>query len=212
MDTCVGKPLVEPYLLDAVEKVCPNIDRNLFQTASETDLQALAELRKCCADNLPMDPIDINTWAQVYLHKAYIHEHMFFEDPGIAFVCSTLNPLFFPDNAKAHPVKVIAIHKNISGIELPVFHIHVEYFRLDIHLALDFKGWYVSVNSEVPLPTEVLYNLFKAMNVGDKTIKTYPTENLFAGIPYNGKQFVLRLNSEYEVYTLCFMLKKFMPN
>jgi hypothetical protein len=131
-------------------------------------------------------------------------------DDRICFVRDRLNPLLHPSRLNLNEVMVIGSHV-AKGVSLPIFHIGVVDYRLQMILANNFHSWNVSVQSDIPLPDDLVEGIFdKRENIGSYCFCKFPTGFDFKSFSADPRRFSFSVNSDYYLFTFCFLVKRFL--
>jgi hypothetical protein len=199
------KPEVSRTLLQDMKKYFPELDESEYTlTANYTSDIVLQEFRNLCS----IIPVDVTTWARVNpVNTGAFNGPV---DDRICFVRDQLNTLLQPLWPNPNEVMVVGSHE-ARGMLLPIFQIRVPEYRFQMVLANNFQSWDVSVNSEVPLPDDLVERLFdKNENIAPHGFCKFPDGFNFKSFAADPGRFVFSVYSDHYLFTFCFLAKRFL--
>lgn len=197
------------YLLDDMEKYCPNFKRDKYEDKSKETLIPI--FREYYASHLP---VDVTTWIRVNEpSKDLIYKEgsgkqiVFLRDVitrGLFYSCENGN--YDHEKYDSFQPKVISTHTSKS-VTLPVMKICLPSVGVEMIFRNNFYDWNVSIKSEKFLDFD-----HKGLINDDRDCfyQGFPDEWKFGNYNDNHKQFTICIGSDYDLYAFMFLLKDYL--
>lgn len=204
------------HLLDDMKKYNPNFNSEEWKNKSQEEtIGAFREIYKALGK-----PIDVTTWIRLYdADEKYIYAKA--QGNQICFVRDVVAPMFYDmeydrDNYKEYSLyrnnfcKVINSHMSKS-VMLPVYNFKSEKYDVEITMRNNFYDWKISIESS----KEIECDFMGLFNEDDKINPIYcegmeAVNKVYGCYSENKKRFTFEPRSDYEVYTLMFLLKAWL--
>lgn len=203
------KKLVHYAILEDMQKYIPGLNPNVYDKSwSETDPSIIEYVRNYYAKHLP---VDVTAWIRVNEpDKNLIYK----EELGkqICFVRDDLCGLLFRDSLEEqenNPPMVISTHMSKSVL-LPVYQINVPKYGIEIILRDNFYNWKISIASKQPIECDFMGLFDEKETISPIYCEGFPKEKVYESYSENHSKFTFEICNDYELYTLMFLLSKYL--
>lgn len=171
-----------------------------------TDPSVIQYLREYYDEHLP---VDVNAWFRVnepnkdlMYAECVTLQVRFIRD----IICKLLRPNYeeFRDNL---PQVISVYYPKSKPVKLPVFQINLEKYGVELVLRYNVDNWKISIKSEDPLYLNHsgLFNPKEEFSYLD--CEGLPEDKVYGSYDQSHSKFTIRVSSDYDLYTLMFLLK-----
>jgi hypothetical protein len=196
--------MVEKSILDDMIRLNPNINLSDYYVINGpgTSAQVLKSFRTYYSKHLPVAlPVWIKLFPVVDGDESIAY--------NMGFIQGCLNVLFHEKEYDTNPVMVIGFCPPKKDL-YPIFKLDIEKYHLTLVITNLSGKWYVSVKTDITLHSSIADFLFDEDESIDIRAVSFPEEYCFGAFSENRKNFSFLLNSDYDLYAFCMVLKKFL--
>jgi hypothetical protein len=201
------KKLVHYAILDDMKKYIKDFDPNDYDLSytGDTDPSVLKYARDYYASHLP---VDVTAWVRV--NKP--NDNLIYKDglaEQVCFVRDTLGGRLLGNyfESERNPIMVISTHTSKSVL-LPVYQITLPKHGIEIILRYNFYDWKISIASEEPIECDFMGLFDEKQRIPAIYCEGFPYDKVYGSYAENHSKFTFEIGTNYDLYTLMFLLKK----